>query len=153
MEDSRCVWDDAECTLRYLNLSRILDPRRAFLPAFRVTGISDDCYRSTMGVIVIDLGTPQSTWENYGCTCNHRQQAGERWQKSREHLWVPMTSLGAPATCLRAPQITVEKSGKKPLSLGTLLVNLEIIATTCRSTIVKSHVFCLYSHKCIYVFI
>jgi hypothetical protein len=35
--------------------------------------------------------------------------------------------------------------------LGTLLVCLEIIATTYHSTIVKTHVFSLYSHLCIYV--
>jgi hypothetical protein len=35
--------------------------------------------------------------------------------------------------------------------LETLLVHLEITATTNRSTIVKTHVFSLYSHLCIYV--
>jgi len=58
--------------------------------------------------------------------------------------------LGAPATSLGAPRITVEQSGKTS-SLGTLLVRLEIIATTYRSTIFKTHVFSLYSHLCIYV--
>ena len=33
----------------------------------RVTGISDECYRNTMGVIVICLGTCRSAGENFGC--------------------------------------------------------------------------------------
>ena len=36
-------------------------------------------------------------------------------------------------------------------SLGMLLVRLEIIATTYRSTIFKTYAFSLYSHLCIYV--
>jgi len=36
-------------------------------------------------------------------------------------------------------------------SLGMLLGRLEIIATTSRSTIFKTHAFSLYSHLCIYV--
>ena len=53
---------------------------------------------------------------------------------------------------LGAPRITVEQSGKTTSSsLRTLLVRLEIIATTNRSTIFKTHVFSLYSHLCIYV--
>jgi len=69
-----------------------------------------------MGVIVRGLGTPQSAGENFGCT----------W----EHLGAPATRLGAPVTSLGAPRIIVEQSGKITSSLGTLLVRLEIIATT-----------------------
>ena len=61
-----------------------------------------------------------------------------------------VTSLGAPTTSLGAPPITVEQSVKTS-SLGTLLVRLEIIATTYRSTIFKTHEFSLYSHLCIYI--
>jgi len=86
-----------ECKLRCVNFRRVSDPRRAFRPAFRVTGISDDCYRSTMGVIVIVLGTPRSAGENFGCT----------W----EHLGVPAISLGAPTTSLGAPGCPGDKSG------------------------------------------
>jgi len=68
----------------------VSNPIRAFQPAFGVTEISDDWYRSTMGVVVISLGIPRSTRENFGCT--------------REHLGVPATGLGA-------PQLTVEQSG------------------------------------------
>jgi len=41
--------------------------------------------------------------------------------------------------------------GRIPSSLGTLLECLEIIATPYSSTIVKTHVFSLYSPLCIYV--
>jgi len=37
-----------------------------------VTGISDDWYRSIMGVIVISLGTRQSAGENFGCSWKGR---------------------------------------------------------------------------------
>jgi len=125
-----------ECKLRYVNFRRVSDPRRAFWPAFRVTGISDDRYRSTMGVIVICLGTPGSIWKRRRQVWKHQQQA---W----EHLGVPVTSLGA-------PPITVEQS-RITSAFGTLLVCLDIIATTYRSTICKTHVFSLYSDLCIYI--
>jgi len=89
LEDSRSVREDEECKLRCINCRRVSDPRRGFRPAFRVTGISDDCNRNTMGVSVIGLGTPLSTRENVGCT----------W----EHLRVPAIRLGAPITTLEAP--------------------------------------------------
>jgi len=47
-----------ECKLRRVNFRRESDPRREFRPAFRLTGISDEQYRSTMGVAVINLGAP-----------------------------------------------------------------------------------------------
>jgi hypothetical protein len=112
-----------ECKLRCVNFRRVSDPRRAFLPAFRVTGSTSDKSGSADD-------KPGSTWE---------------------HLGVPGTNLGAPAISLGAPRITVEQSGKTSSSLGTLLVRLEIIATTYRSTIFKTHVLSLYSHLCIYV--
>jgi hypothetical protein len=91
-----------------------------------------------------------------------------------EHLGVPVASLGAPTTSLGAPVSANHTHGcanhkpgsanHKPGStsiqgqislgitaLGTLLVRLEIIATTYHSTIFKTHVFSLYSHLCIYV--
>jgi len=76
-----------ECKLRCVHFRGVSDPRRAFWPAPGVTGISDDWDRSTMGVIVISLGTPQCAGENFGWT----------W----DHLGVPATSLRAPATSLR----------------------------------------------------
>jgi len=89
--------EDVECKPRCVNFRRVSDPRRAFQPAFRVTGISDDCYRSMMGVIVIGLGIPWSTGENFECT----------W----EHLGALAISLGAPTTSLGAPGSTGVKSG------------------------------------------
>jgi hypothetical protein len=53
------------------------------------------------------------------------------------NLGAPGTNLGAPAISLGAPRITVEQSGKITSSLGTLLVRLEIIASSYRSTILK----------------
>jgi len=47
-----------ECKLRSVNFRRVSDPRRAFWPAFGVTGISDDWYESTMGAVVKSLGAP-----------------------------------------------------------------------------------------------
>ena len=47
-----------ECKLRSVNFRRVSDPRRAFWLAFRVTGISDDWYGSTIGAVVKSLGAP-----------------------------------------------------------------------------------------------
>jgi hypothetical protein len=55
---SKSVPEETECKLRNVNFRRESDPRRVFHPAFRVTGISDNGYRSTMGVVVICLGAP-----------------------------------------------------------------------------------------------
>ena len=129
-----------ECNLRCVNFRRVSDPRRAFLPAFRVTGITADCYSCTMGVIVIGLGTSQSASENFGCTWERRwqvsvrrRQASERRRQLWEHLESQSSSMG------------------KTSSLGTLQARLEIIASTHRSTISKTHVFTLYFHLCIYI--
>ena len=54
----RSVWEEAKCELRSVNVRRESDPRRAFRPAFGVTRISDDCYGSTIWVVVISLGEP-----------------------------------------------------------------------------------------------
>ena len=42
-----------------------------------VTGISDYWYRSTMGVIVMSLGTCRSAGENFGCTWMCRRTNAE----------------------------------------------------------------------------
>jgi hypothetical protein len=86
-----------EYKLRSVHFRRVSDPRRGFRPAFRVTGISDDCYRSIMGVSVIGLETPRSAGENFEFTC--------------QHLGVPAISLGAPTTSLGAPGSTSVKAG------------------------------------------
>jgi hypothetical protein len=38
---SRSGWEDVECKLRCVNFRRVSDPRRAFLPALRLTGSTD----------------------------------------------------------------------------------------------------------------
>jgi len=63
---SRSVWEEVECKLRSVDIRRESDPRIAFRPAFRVTGISDDRYRSTMGAVVISLGVPETVAQSMG---------------------------------------------------------------------------------------
>jgi len=83
-----------------------------------------------MGVILRGLGTPRSAGENFGCT----------W----EHLDAPTTSLGA-------PRITVEHSGKNNLFFGNAAGAPGNHSYYHHSTIIKTHVFSLYSHLCIYI--
>jgi hypothetical protein len=71
-----------ECKLRCVSFRRVSNPRRAFLPAFRVTGISENRYRCTMGVIVIGLGTALN--------------GGKNFVYINKHLGVPATNLGTP---------------------------------------------------------
>ena len=47
-----------ECKVGSVNVRRESDANGAFQPAFGVTGIFDDWYGSTMGVVVISLGAP-----------------------------------------------------------------------------------------------
>jgi len=111
-----------------------------------------------MGVIVISLRTHQSTGENFGCTWEHLGGPATSLGGPATSLAALTTSLGAlrtshgpPTTNLGAPRITVKHLGKLTSSLGPLLVQLEIIATTYRSTIFKTHVFSLYSHLSVYI--
>jgi len=57
-----------ESVLRNVKLRRESDPRRAFWPAFGVTSISDDWYRSTIRAVVISWGAPgtvaQPIWKS-----------------------------------------------------------------------------------------
>jgi len=76
---SRIVWEDVECKFRSVNFRRVADPRRAFRPAFGVTGISDDCYGSTMGAVVKSLGAP-------GTVAQPMQES----QTNSERCWVLM---------------------------------------------------------------
>jgi len=79
-----------ECKIRCINFRRVLDPRRAFLPALRVTGSANDKPGSADD-------KPGSTWE---------------------HVGAPVTNLGALATSLGAPQITIEQSGENIMFFG-----------------------------------
>jgi hypothetical protein len=128
-----------ECKFRCNNIRRISDPGSIFLLAFTVTGISDDWYSTTMGVIVIGLRIPRSAGENCGCIWEHQRHV-------LKHLGAPVTSLGAqvtslealatslevrvnslealattlrvPGTSLEAPPIAVEQSGKTTILFG-----------------------------------
>jgi len=100
-----------EGVLRCVKFSRISDPRKAFWPAFSVSGISDDWYRTTMGVIILSLETPQTAGENFRCTWKHLSAPATS-------LGVPMTSLEVPAMNLGAPPITVQQSGKNNIFFG-----------------------------------
>jgi len=70
---SSSIWEDVECKLRSDNFRRLLNPRSAFQPAFKVTWISDDRYRCTMGVIVISLATRLKSGETLQCTSKCRR--------------------------------------------------------------------------------
>jgi len=93
-----------------------------------------------LGALVRTLGAPGTTWER-------RWQVWERWRQDsvrqrqalerRRQLWEPLESQYGSL---------VESS-----SLGTLVIALEIIATTYCSTIFKTHVFSVYCHLCIYL--
>jgi hypothetical protein len=71
LEASRSISDDVECTLGSINFEIVLGPRRACLPSFKLTAITDDLYRHTMEVIWIGLEIPLSAGKNYGCTCKY----------------------------------------------------------------------------------
>jgi hypothetical protein len=110
-----------ECKLRCVNFRRVLDSRRAFRPAFRVPGISDDCYRSDCDrfgntserrrELCVHLGAPGSTGNKSGSADDKPEGTWERRLQAWEHLEGPATSLGA-------PRITVEQSRKNNFFLG-----------------------------------
>jgi len=112
--------------------------------AIRCTWKQVGALAKNLGVLTTRLGAPWSPGNKPGSaeykTGSDDDKLGSAW----EHL-------GAPATSLGACQITVELSGKTSSSLGTVLVRLEIIATTYRSIMFETHAFSLYSHICIYV--
>jgi len=64
----RGVRVEAEYELRRLNFKREMDPGRRFKVAFRVTWISDNWYKTNIGVIVIDLETCWFAGEIFGRT-------------------------------------------------------------------------------------
>jgi len=72
--------------------------------AFRVAWISDDRYRSTMGVIVTCMGILLSAGDNYGCIW-------ERLGALATSLVTATSSLGAPKTSVRADGSADEKPG------------------------------------------
>lgn len=83
-------------------------------------------------------------------------RACDVWWQPGNHLGAPETSLGAPTTILKVPvtslevlQISVKQSRKNNVFLGILAGTSKIVITTHCSTIVKTHVFSLYSNSCI----
>ena len=100
-----------ECKHRRVNFRRVSDRRRAFRPAFGVTGISDDWYRSGLGVIVLSLRTPRSAGENIGCTQEHLGAQATSLGVPTISLGAPTTSLGAPMTILGAPTTSLGAPG------------------------------------------
>ena len=102
-----------ECKLRCFYFRRVSDFRRAFWPALGVTGISDDLYWSTIGVILIFVGIPRSAREYFGCT----------W----EQLGAPVTNLEVLPTSPEAPMANL---GALIISLGVLVTSLGALRTT-----------------------
>jgi len=124
-----------ECKLRCVNFRRVSNPRRAFLPAFRVTRSADDKRGNTWEHWRQTWEHWQQPWEHQEQTWEHRQQSLEHRQHTWEHRRQAWEHLKSQQSSL----------GKTASSLGTLLERLEIIATTYCSTIFKTHVFSLYS--------
>jgi len=99
---SRSVWEEGECKLRSANSRRESHPRRAFRPAFRVPGISDALYWSTIGADVISLGARGTIVQ----PIRESQTNSERWlgsygylfkglQGVSDDLWMYMTNNNA----------------------------------------------------------
>jgi hypothetical protein len=68
-----------ECKLRCVNFKRVTDPRRALLPAYRITGSANN--------------KPGSSWER-------RQQTLECWRQVWEHLESQWSRLGKTTSSL-----------------------------------------------------
>jgi len=117
--------------------------------------MTDTWYRSTMGVIVINLRTPWSASDNSVSAGNTpgstNNKSGRVNDKSGSVDDKPRR------ICLRQLQSwqhiesLYSSLGQTTASLGTLLVHLEIIATTYHSTISKTQAFSLSSHRSIYI--
>jgi hypothetical protein len=113
-------------------------------PALKVTGISDDYYRWTMGVIVIGLGTPRSAGEKFGCI----------WKllgAPVRSLEVPMTDLGAPGQGLGAPRITIAQSGKHNIFFDKMASANRNHSYYRSFNQFKTRVFSFYTHLSIHV--
>jgi len=74
-----------ECKLRNVKFRRVSDPRSAFRPAFRVTGISDDWHRSTMGVVVKSLETCPSAGDIPGTASDKPESDGDKPGSTSNH--------------------------------------------------------------------
>jgi len=76
-----------ECKLRSVNFRRVSDPRRVFRPAFRLTGISDNRYRSNWNLWWLIK-------EYNGSDCDKFGSTSERQRELWVHLWVSPNQRG-----------------------------------------------------------
>jgi len=74
LEASSSVWENMDRKLRSVNFRRVLHLRWAFWPAFRVTGISDDRYRSNWDLWWVVQEYNGSDWNKFGTTSECRQE-------------------------------------------------------------------------------
>jgi hypothetical protein len=107
-----------ECELRCVNFRRVSDPRRAFQLAIGGCDISDDWYRSMMGVIVMSFRPSQCAGENFGCAWKHLGVPVTSQRGPTTSLGGPMTCLGGPITSLGAPRTIVKRYGKNDIFFG-----------------------------------
>jgi hypothetical protein len=80
-EASRCVWENVECNHRSTNCRRVTDSRWTLVPAFNVTGISNDSTRSNWNLWCL-------VQEYHGSDCDKCGDMTERWRKYPVHLEV-----------------------------------------------------------------
>jgi hypothetical protein len=66
VEASRSVWEDVQCKLRRVNFRRVLNPRRVFRQASRVTWICDDRYRSNWDLWCLIQEYDESACDKFG---------------------------------------------------------------------------------------
>jgi len=83
-----------ECKLRSVYFRRVSDPRRVFWQAFRVTGISDDRYRSNCDLCSLIQEYDGSDCDTFGSTPG-------RWRELWVHLGVSPNQRGNHKQTLR----------------------------------------------------
>jgi hypothetical protein len=98
-----------EYQLREVNIRIVTDARRAFQPAFRATGISDNMNSHSTEVIVISFGMPCNAaknfvfiWENLGALATYLGALMTSLGAQMTRMGVPMPSLRALVTRLEA---------------------------------------------------
>jgi hypothetical protein len=99
-----------ECKLRSINFSRVLDSKRAFQPAFRVTGISDDMNSHSTEVIVISFGIPWNVAKNFVFIWKNLGVLATYLGALMTILGAQMTQMGMPMPSLRALVTRLEAS-------------------------------------------
>jgi hypothetical protein len=80
------VCERTECKVKSVNFRRESDLRRPFRPAFRVTGICDDWYSSTMGVVVKCLEGPGTVSQSMGKSHTNTERCLGSWGYSFKEL-------------------------------------------------------------------